>query len=178
MNPCLEPAMSSALANILFVDDDPSVRQALARSLRNEAFRQIWTENSDGALSALARESIDVVVADDRMPGLTGAELVATIAQQDPDIVTILFSGQPSVGSVALALNSGRIFRLLLKPCHTEVIVGAVQEAIAFRRERLRAKRVEAIARLLADRFLPGNLALTEGDVWLDTVEHHFKSYF
>ncbi len=166
--------MSSALANILFVDDDPQLRQGLARSLRNEAFRQIWADSAETALQALTRDHIDVVVADDRMPGLSGAELVATIAKQDPDIVTILFSGQPSVGSVALALNSGRIFRLLLKPCHTEVIVSAVQEAIIARKKRLRAKRVEVLARLMADRLLPAeHPASLQGDGWLDAVEHH-----
>lgn len=169
--------MSSALANVLFVDDDPSLRQALARSLRNEAFRQIWAENADGALRALAHEPIDVVVADDRMPGLTGAELVANIAQQDPDIVTILFSGQPSVGSVALALNSGRIFRLLLKPCHTEVIITAVQEAIQARRARLRTRRVELVARALAQRLL-ANVPATPNhdDAWLDAAERELKT--
>lgn len=169
--------MSSALANILFVDDDSSLRQALARSLRNEAFRQIWAENAEGALRALAQEPIDVVVADDRMPGLTGAELVATIAQQDPDIVTILFSGQPSVGSVALALNSGRIFRLLLKPCHTEVIIAAVQDAIAARRARLRTKRIEALARQMAEGLVsPDQRTRLAGDAWIDVVEQHVKS--
>lgn len=168
--------MASLLANILFVDDDPHLRQAMFRSLRNEAFHQVWADSAETALQALAHESFDVVVADDRMPGLSGAELVATIAKQDPDIVTILFSGQPSVGSVALALNSGRIFRLLLKPCHTEVIVDAVQDAIALRRKRLRAKRVEVLARLMADRLLPlDHPAALTGDGWLDAVEQHLK---
>lgn len=169
--------MSSALANILFVDDDPNLRQAMFRSLRNEAFRQIWADSAETALRALAHEPIDVVVADDRMPGLTGAELVASIAKQDPDIVTILFSGQPSVGSVALALNSGHIFRLLLKPCHTEVIVAAVQDALVARRLRLRSKRLEAVARLMADRILPADHhASFQGDAWLDAVEQHLKT--
>jgi two-component system, probable response regulator PhcQ len=165
-----------ALANVLFVDDDPSLRNALSRSLRNESFRQIWADNAESACKALSQEAIDVVVADDRMPGLSGAELLAAIAKQDPKIVTILFSGQPTIGSLALAINSGRIYHLLLKPSHTDAIITVVHEAIVRKREVDRISRIRDVARRMASRLL--NIeeeSLGSESKWMELVEMKLK---
>jgi DNA-binding NtrC family response regulator len=167
---------TSALANVLFVDDDANLRNALSRSLRNEAFRQIWADSAESALKALSQETIDVVVADDRMPGLSGAELLAAIAKQDPKIVTILFSGQPTIGSLALALNSGRIYHLLLKPSHTDAIITVVHEAIAKRKEADQAVRLQQLARRMASRLLNiQEQSLGSDNKWMENVEMKLK---
>ena len=163
---------ASALANVLFVDDDANLRSALSRSLRNERFRQIWAESAEAASRALAAEPIDVVVADDRMPGLSGAELVTAIAKHDPTIVTVLFSGQPSIGSLALALNSGHIYHLLLKPCHIDEIVAVVLKSIAKRRSNQRAIMLEQLARAMAANILNTEVhKLVIDDSWMHTVQ-------
>jgi two-component system, probable response regulator PhcQ len=162
--------MSSKLAHVLFVDDDPLLRDAMSRSLRRESFHQHWASSSEEALLMLSKQSIDVIVSDDNMPGLSGAELISGIADYDANIVTVLFSGQPSIGSISLALNRGHLFRVLLKPCPVEVVVTTVHDAIKASHARQRAARLESLARGMAAHLLkkPG---LPNDDNWFDSIE-------
>lgn len=86
---------------VLIVDDEEHVTRSQARSLRDQ-FRVLIANSSEAALEIAAREEIAVVLADQRMPGLTGIQLPEHTRQIRPDTIGILICG-PSTWSAATA---------------------------------------------------------------------------
>ncbi len=76
------------MPKILFVDDEPAVLAGLRDALRREPFRIFTAHSADQALAMLEQESIDVIVSDERMPGICGAGLLARVCRTYPDTVT------------------------------------------------------------------------------------------
>ena len=75
---------------VLFVDDEPRVTKALKRTLPKEAYTTLTASSGHEALQILAQEPIDIIVADERMPGICGSELLAQVCRTYPDTVRIL----------------------------------------------------------------------------------------
>lgn len=116
--------------SILFVDDDKNLLAALGRQLR----RDYSFETANGPEEALARfaagERFAVVVSDYTMPRMTGVELLHRVATLDPDAVRLLLTGNADLALAIEAVNKGRIFRLLIKPCSQEELRGALDAAL------------------------------------------------
>ncbi len=114
---------------VLFVDDEPHVLQSYQRNLR-KAFP---LEVASGGVEALERISTEgpyaVVVSDMRMPGMTGLELLTEVKTRTPDTVRIMLTGNNDQQTAADAVNEGDVFRFLSKPCSTENLVKAVNDA-------------------------------------------------
>ena len=86
--------MSDADPVVLLVDDEPRVLSALRRSLRREGYRLETAEHPARALERLAASPpVDLVVSDHKMPGMTGAEMLAEVARRWPGTARILLSG-------------------------------------------------------------------------------------
>ena len=62
---------------VLFVDDEPHVTEALRRVLKKAPYKILTASSADEALQILTQVSVDVVVSDERMPGMAGSELLA-----------------------------------------------------------------------------------------------------
>lgn len=124
-------AATAAKPRILCVDDEPNVVDALAMNLRRKF--DVVTANSGAAgLERLAADpSIAVVISDMQMPGMSGAEWLAKACASGHDAVRILLTGHADVKSAIAAVNEGRIFRFLTKPCpraDLEAVIGAALE--------------------------------------------------
>ncbi|HUA19107.1 MAG TPA: response regulator [Bryobacteraceae bacterium] len=121
------------MRRILFVDDEPKVLEALRRSLR--ALRGEWTmEFAPGgaeALQALSSESYDVIVADMRMPGMTGAQLLAQVTKLYPRMIRIILSGTWDQDLRLQAVMTAHQY--LSKPCDAETLRSTVSRAFALR---------------------------------------------
>jgi EAL domain-containing protein (putative c-di-GMP-specific phosphodiesterase class I)/CheY-like chemotaxis protein len=115
---------------VLFVDDEPEVLAGLRRALVDDPYQISTALSADRALGELSQDSYDVVVADERMPGMTGSELLAIIAREFPLMGRILLTGQATVHSAAQAVNQGGIVRLLLKPCPPAALREAIETAL------------------------------------------------
>jgi response regulator RpfG family c-di-GMP phosphodiesterase len=99
------------------VDDEPLITTTLKRVLRKEPY-DICTANSGAeALQILARKPVDVIVSDERMPGMSGSEFLAVARQQYPDTARIILTGQANLEAAIRAINEGAICRFLTKPC-------------------------------------------------------------
>ena len=107
---------------VLFVDDEPMVIQGLGRMLRSERnnFETSFATSGAEALSLLAEEHFDVVVADINMPQINGLQLLAEIKNLYPDIVRIILSGEPDTDVLMKSVNVSH--RFLNKPCDPEVL--------------------------------------------------------
>jgi len=121
------------MMQVLFVDDDPNVLEALRRLLH--PLRAQWqTSFASGGLEALdlmSRVSIDVVVTDLRMPGMDGTELLSQVRERHPQVIRIILSGQAdrdmTIRSAATA------HQYLSKPCNLETLRLTIARARALK---------------------------------------------
>jgi EAL domain-containing protein (putative c-di-GMP-specific phosphodiesterase class I)/CheY-like chemotaxis protein len=122
---------------VLLVDDDLRVTEALRRTLRGVASWEVSTANSAReALVLLEQGRFDAVISDERMPEMSGSELLREVRQRWPDTVRIILTGEASLDSAIRAINEAEIYRFLTKPCHTEDMVACVESALRAKSER------------------------------------------
>jgi signal transduction histidine kinase len=104
---------------ILVVDDEPRGVELLARCLQKLG-RVVRAKGGEEAWE-LARDSdLDLVVSDQRMPGMSGVELLTRIAERSPATGRILITGYTDLASTIDAINRGRVHAHLTKPCAPE----------------------------------------------------------
>ena len=144
--------MTSHRATVFIVDDDRSVRTALARLMRSAALR---AETFASAKEFLDREHPDgpgCMVLDLSMPGSTGLELQQDMAAADIDLPIIFLTGHGSVPSSVKALKSGAV-DFLEKPVDDDLLLSAIKDAVEgnvrTRRDRAKLSEIqERVARL------------------------------
>src|SRR5438309_1721044 len=100
---------------VLVVDDEPASLRAVTRALADD-YRVVTTVTAAEALRRLAAESVAVLVVDQRMPEMTGTELLARSARQHPDVVRVLLTGYTDVETLVDAINAGQVYYYLTKP--------------------------------------------------------------
>jgi len=109
------------LHNILVVDDDMSNLNALKRALRRE-YNVFLATNGQDALSIMEQNDIDLIIADHRMPGMTGMELLEKILQKHPDIIRIVLTAYADERLFMDAINIVHAHGLISKPWEPEEI--------------------------------------------------------
>jgi len=116
---------------ILFVDDDKNALNGYKRLLHDE----FEVETALGGRQALAAihifGSYKVIISDMQMPGMNGAEFLAQVRQLAPDTVRMVLTGHKDINRAIEAVNEGRIFRYLTKPCEKSDLVKAIRLALA-----------------------------------------------
>jgi signal transduction histidine kinase len=129
--------MTEEKTRILLVDDEPQVLAALRAHLRKK-YEVFTAECGDDGLERIREYGpFAVVVADMRMPGMNGVEFLREAFRMAPDTVRILLTGYTDVDSAIGAVNEGRIFRFLTKPCPPPEFMKSVAEAVSQHREVL-----------------------------------------
>lgn len=109
---------------VLLVDDERNLLEALGRALRHEPYRILAATSGAEALQILAKTRVDVIVADEKMPGMSGTELLAKARRAYPDAMRIILTGQASLESAIRAINEGEVYRFLTKPCdHADLAI-------------------------------------------------------
>lgn len=118
---------------VLLVDDDPDLLEMLDRVLRREPYRIELAADGQQALRVLDAQKVKVavVVADERMPGMTGIELLEHLQTAHPEAVRIMLTGQASLELAQRAINDGQVFRFLTKPIEPRDLIRVIREALA-----------------------------------------------
>jgi two-component system NtrC family sensor kinase len=101
---------------VLFVDDDEVVLQSLQRGLLDESYNKLFVKSCNEALEILQQVEVHVIVADMRMPEMTGLELLRNVKEDYPDIVGMILSGYEQDAALQTAVDQGEIFKLIPKP--------------------------------------------------------------
>ena len=117
-------------ATLLFVDDEVNVLSSLKRLFRPFGYRIFTAEGGAQGLEIMARETIDIVVSDMRMPQMNGAEFLQKVKEQWPDTVRILLTGYAEISATIDAINKGHIYRYISKPWEDNDIVLAIKQAL------------------------------------------------
>ena len=115
-------------ATILLVDDDPAVRDVTAAILEDLGYDVIEADDGAAALGLLSKGvRIDLLMADFAMPGMTGGELAASVAEQRPGLPVLLVTGNADERALAAVGED----RLVLKPFRTEELARKVRVALS-----------------------------------------------
>lgn len=128
-------------ATVLFVDDEERIVKLL-KLIFQGTYRVFTATHGRAALEIVKQHQIDVVVSDQRMPEITGIELLAQVRAISPDTVRVLLTGYSDLVSIIGAVNDGEVYRFLNKPWRKEELESTLQECIA----RARAQRGTAPA--------------------------------
>jgi diguanylate cyclase (GGDEF)-like protein/PAS domain S-box-containing protein len=118
---------------LLLVDDEENIVAALRRLLRNEGWLVLSATSAEQALQLLARHEVDVILSDQRMPGMTGVELLRRARRLYPDTLRLVLSGYTELQSITDAINEGAIYKFLAKPWDDEELRAHLREAFALK---------------------------------------------
>jgi response regulator RpfG family c-di-GMP phosphodiesterase len=130
---------------LLVIDDEPDVCDSVHDLLRRE-FRVLKARNAEEGLKQLQSNEVHIIMTDQRMPKVTGVELLSQVRAGHPQAVRMLFTGYADLDSIIAAINQGHIYRFLKKPWHPEDLENAVRDA-AREYERL-IEQTEMMSRL------------------------------
>lgn len=116
---------------LLLVDDEQDILNALHRVLRLSGYRILATTDPDEAFALLARNTVHVLLVDQRMPRMSGVEFLQRVRKLYPDIVRMVLSGYTDIEAVSDAINRGEVFRYLTKPWDPEALREQVRMAFS-----------------------------------------------
>ena len=119
---------------ILCVDDEEKILKTLQRSLRTEGYKVLTALNGPQALNLLREERVDLIISDQRMPDMTGAELLSIVRKKYPNVISIVLSGYTDFDALVKSVNEGEIFRFLYKPWDDKELKSIVSLALKHRR--------------------------------------------
>ena len=148
---------------LLLVDDEPHIVSSLKRLFRKDGYRIVTAQSGAEGLQRMAEYDVDVVVSDQRMPGITGVEFLRRVKELYPDTIRMVLSGYTELQSITDAVNEGAIYRFLTKPWDDERLRQHVHEAF-------RQKEMADENKRLADQVLTANTALAQVNERLETV--------
>lgn len=100
---------------VLFVDDEERILAGL-RSLFRQQYNVFVTDTPAEAVAMVQKHDIQVVVSDQRMPGMTGVELLRQVKEAAPQAVRVLLTGYADLAALVGSINQGEIFRFVKKP--------------------------------------------------------------
>lgn len=114
---------------IIVVDDEPANLRVLERLFRRD-YEVITAESGEEALRLLGQHDAALVITDQRMPGMTGVELLKHTATIRPHMVRLILTGYTDVGTLVEAINSGLVYKYVTKPWDNEELRLTVSRAL------------------------------------------------
>jgi len=114
---------------IMVVDDEPANLRLLERVFRND-YQVITANSGDEALRLLEQHEVALLITDQRMPGMSGIELLKRTAIFRPHMVRIILTGYTDVGALVDAINCGQVYKYVTKPWSNEDLRQTVSRAL------------------------------------------------
>jgi response regulator RpfG family c-di-GMP phosphodiesterase len=113
---------------LLVVDDEPEVCDSVYHLLHRD-YRVLRAHGAADAAELLSQHSVEIIMTDQRMPDITGVEMLQKLKSQYPEAIRILFTGYADIKSVVAAINQGHVYRYLSKPWQPEELEAVVADA-------------------------------------------------
>jgi signal transduction histidine kinase/DNA-binding response OmpR family regulator len=132
---------------ILVVDDEPGILSLTQRLLEREDFEIITTTNPHQALEILGRQPVDLLLADIRLPGMDGFQLMTKARKQLPDLAMVIMTGYGTVETAVEALHRGAD-GLILKPFIASDFILCVRNALQENQRKREISRLRTLRTL------------------------------
>lgn len=126
---------SETKSRVLFVDDEINILSSIRRTLRREGYEILTANSAEEAFSLLAKNSVQVIVSDQRMPEMNGTEFLSRVKNLHPETVRMVLSGYSEISAVTDAINKGAVYRFMLKPWDDEKLKEEISGALRHWRE-------------------------------------------
>jgi CheY-like chemotaxis protein len=121
--------MDTPTPTLLLVDDEAFILTALKRLLRRDGYQVLTAVSGQAGLDILANTAVDVIVSDQRMPGMSGVEFLRRAKQVSPQSVRMVLSGYTELQSVTDAINEGSVYKFMTKPWDDDMLRANIAEA-------------------------------------------------
>lgn len=115
---------------IMVVDDEPANLRVLERLFRRD-YEVITAESGEEAVRLLGLHDVALLITDQRMPGMTGVELLKHTAAIRPHMVRLILTGYADVETLVEAINSGLVYKYVTKPWNNEELSLTISRALA-----------------------------------------------
>lgn len=130
-------------ANILVVDDEMGIREGCKRALAEEGYAIDDAEDGQIGLEKANQKNYDLILVDLMMPGIGGMDLIKKIHHMDPEIITVVITGNATIETAVEATKLGA-YDYLPKPFSPEALTAVVKRGLEKRMLRLEAKKLHA----------------------------------
>ncbi len=114
---------------ILIVDDEPDMLRLLSMIIKEKTPYEVTTTNNPLEALELAKKGVDLLIADLKMPGLNGIELLESVKRFDEDIPTIIITAYGTVEAAVETMQKGA-FDFITKPFRKEQILFTIERAL------------------------------------------------
>jgi len=120
------------IRTLLIVDDEQNVLSSLKRLVHNDSVRVLATNSALDGLELMAMNPVQVVLSDQRMPGMNGTEFLERVSKLYPDTIRIILSGYTDLETVVNAINRGVIYKFLTKPWDGPQLLAQIRSAFEY----------------------------------------------
>ena len=119
------------MQTVLFVDDEPAIRNAIERMyLERDDVRCFFAASGQEGLDILGREDVSVVVSDYLMPGMRGVEFLSKVKGMRPDTIRIMMTAYADISVTIDAINKSEAYRFATKPWDNKELMDMIDEAL------------------------------------------------
>lgn len=143
----MSDSATSPTFTLLCVDDEPNILSSLRRLFRPCGYRVLVAESGAQGLDILRSEPVDLVISDMRMPHMDGAQFLAAVRAEWPDVMRFLLTGYADMASAIEAINQGQIYRYMNKPWVDDDLLISVRQGLDARALQRDKERLEALTR-------------------------------
>jgi signal transduction histidine kinase len=114
---------------LLVVDDEVDVLDSLRHQF-HRGYRVLTSVSGKQAIEVLERDTVELILTDQRMPGMSGDQFLREARRLKPDAIRMLFTGYADIQAVISAVNEGHIFRYILKPWDSVELEGIIRQGV------------------------------------------------
>lgn len=114
---------------LLLVDDEESILRSLVRLFHNRGYNILTASSGAEALRLLENNEVHVILSDQRMPGMTGVEMLMVVRERYPEIIRMVLSGYSDITAISDAVNKGNIYKFLFKPWDNDLLLENIRDA-------------------------------------------------
>jgi DNA-binding response OmpR family regulator len=130
---------------VLVVDDDEGIREALTEYLETLEYSVVNATDGEDALNKYAKGDFEIILADLMMPNVDGMDLLRRIREIDEDVIFLMITGHPSIGTAVESINLGAD-DYITKPFHLEDVKIRLTKALEKRSLKGRLKTAQGLA--------------------------------
>lgn len=121
---------------VLFVDDEEPILKMVSRLFHSENMQILTANSGEEALKLLDAHSVQLVISDQRMPQMSGSELLTQVRIKYPNVIRMIMSGYADISSVVECINDAHIHHFVPKPWDTEQLKQLIAEYLDVARIR------------------------------------------